>query len=655
MLQQLVSFLAFCCVSLAAFGLGRSILRGLGVGQDDRLSVAVWSIALGLVAWGLLILGLGLLGILYVPVIGVLTMAGCFWGLGEILRGQLSAAQRRDSLAEGVEPQPADRPQQTPWPPPPRWLLGGVLLASGIAVLGSLAGALAPPTAGDALCYHLELPKTFLLEHRIAHLPYHDNATYPLLTEMWYLWGLALDCGVCAQLVHWGLGILLALATVVLCRPIVGRPWGLVAGAVVLLTPGVNNQMTAPLNDVALAVMTTLALAAWWRAVVGEEDRRWFLVAGLTAGGALGTKYIALVFATAVALTWLWAVARRPQRRRLLLWGAAVVGVVAVSTGGVWYARAAWHRGNPVYPFLAEAFAEDGRTATPELPATPNLPVTLPDRKAPLGRGPMAVATAGWQITMHPERFGGRGHQLGVLLLAALPGLLFARRLRGLGTVLAVAGVYFVLWCLLRQNVRFLLPVVPLLAVGVVWVWIEMVRLPSRPRQVAAAAFAVVLAAMAAVAAVRSRHQFAVAVGWQDRGEYLARHEPTYTAAAVANALADPQAHVLSQDYRAFYFDCRVTRESIYRRHTGYDKHVTDPTCFSRQLQQAGFTHLLLAETLNGDRIGFDPTLARLADAQLATDAADDLFTLTKYVFRDADGTLRQYRLVMLRDAGVGR
>ena len=30
-----------------------------------------------------------------------------------------------------------------------------------------------------------------------------------------------------------------------------------VAGAVVLLVPGVNNQMTAPLNDVALAVLTT--------------------------------------------------------------------------------------------------------------------------------------------------------------------------------------------------------------------------------------------------------------------------------------------------------------------------------------------------------------------------------------------------------------
>ena len=36
-----------------------------------------------------------------------------------------------------------------------------------------------------------------------------------------------------------------------------------------------------------------------------------------------------------------------------------------------------------------------------------------------------------------------------------------------IGTLLAVALGYGVLWYLLRQNVRFLFPVVPLLAVGV--------------------------------------------------------------------------------------------------------------------------------------------------------------------------------------------
>ncbi len=640
---------------MAVYGLGRPMLRGLGVAEEDRLSEVVWSVSLGLVTAGLLILGLGLAGVLYAHVIGMLTMAACFGGLGGILCRQLRGAERKafpldGGLLEGGRPA-VEEPDEAPWAPPPRWLSRGMLLAAAVACLGSLIGALAPPTAGDALCYHLELPKTFLLEHRIGYLPYHDNATFPLLAEMWYLWGLALDGAVCAQLVHWGLGILLGLATVVLATGILGRGWAWIAGALVVLTPGINNQMTAPLNDVALAAMTTLTLAAWWQGVAGEGSRRWFVVAGITAGGALGTKYLALVFAAAVAATWLWAIVRRRGQRRFLLQAAAVVAVVAVSVGGVWYTRAAWYRANPVFPMLAEVFPggdpDDGRTAVVGTRGT------LPQSKSPLGRNPLGLASAPWQITMHPERFGGRGHQLGVLLLAALPGLLFSRRLRGLGTLLAVALGYGVLWYLLRQNVRFLFPAVPLLGVAVVWVWIEMRRFPEWPRWIAAATFAVALLAMAAVPLARSRDQLAVAVGWQDRKAYLVRHEPTYRAAVVADALLDRDAHLLSQDYRGFYFNCRVTRENIYRRYTGYDQRITDPVCFSRQLRDAGFTHLLLAEAVGGKGIRYDPTLSRLADAQLSSEAARDLFKLTDYQYHDTDGTVRRYRLVMLREAAA--
>jgi len=656
MLPSLLSLLAFCCLAVASFGLGRPIVRGLGVGAEDRLSAAVWSIAIGAITAGMLLVGLGLLGALYVSVIGAMTMAALFLGIGEMLRGFLAAGD--EALLKLTDGSP-EEPDGTmpPWASPARWLSGSVLLLAGAACLASLFSALAPPTAGDALCYHLELPKRFLAEHRLADLPCHDNATFPLLAEMWYLWALAIEGGVCAQLVHWGLGILLALATVLLATPILGRRWGWVAGAVVLLIPGVNNQMTAPMNDIALTAMTTLALAAWWQAAVARRGRRWFVLAGLAAGAALGTKHLALVFAAAWAATWLWAVLRgggqrraeqrraeqrRGEQRRLLLQGAAVVAVVAVSVGGIWYLRAAWYRGNPVFPFFSEVF---GSGETAEVPRQE----TLPASKSPLGRHPAKLAVAPWHLTMHPERFGGRGNQLGVFLLATLPGLGFCRRLRGLGTLLAVAGVYGVLWFLLRQNVRFLYPAVPLLCVAAVWVWIEMRRFPASARRVAAASFTVVLIAMAAVPLVRARKHLAVAVGIEDREHYLVRAEPTYRAAAVANVLLRPGDHILSQDYRAFYFDHRVTRENAYRRRTRYDEDVSDPVELGHRLRRAGFTHLLLAETVAGQGIRYDSTLSRLADAQLSSRAADDLCKLTEYLFQDSDGAVRRYRLVELR------
>ena len=320
MLQQLLSLLSLTAIGLAAYGVGRPLLRGLQVGEEDRLSVAVWSLTLGLLTVGCLWGGFGLLGILYVPLVGVLTAGACFWGLGEILNGYLHRYEQR--MAPKIEkPHWLEPPEPVAWAAPPRWLRNTLLALAAIACLGSLVGALAPPTDGDALCYHLELPKAFLAAHGMPYLPDSDNSTYPLLVEMWYLWALVLDGPVAAQLVHWALGILLALAAVVLATPLLSRPWAWLVGAVTALVPALTSQMTAPLNDAALALFCTLALAAWWRAVVEGESRRWFVLAGLAAGGALGTKYLALLFGAALLLNTLVLAWRHPDRRRLVLEG----------------------------------------------------------------------------------------------------------------------------------------------------------------------------------------------------------------------------------------------------------------------------------------------------------------------------------------------
>jgi len=626
-------------IFLAAFGLGRPIVRGLRVLEEDLLAVTVWSIVVGLILAGTILALMGLLGILHVSYIAILTMMSGFWGAGEVIRDQIQRYERsRDPKTLTVDA--LDENNESSWPAPSRWLGRVVLALAAVACLGSLLGALAPPTAGDALCYHLELPKQFLAHNALFFHPYHDNATFPLLVEMWYLWALALDGPVAASVIHWGAGILLGLATVLLASPILGRPWAWIAGAVVVLVPGVTNQMTAPLNDVALALLLTLAVAAWWRVVVDQEDRRWLVLAGVAAGGALGTKYIALVFAGAMGATSCWMYWRRPRRRRALLEAAVTISILAVAFGGFWYVRAARHRGNPVYPFAGEIFAQDA----------PHAKTTLPESKAKLGRSPLAAIQAPWQITMHPERFGGRGHQLGALWLVTLPGLFWTRRLRGLHGLLAVALFYGFFWFLLRQNVRFLFPILPMLALGTVWVWIEMRRLPALPRVLAATAQAGLLLAFALAAVERTTDRAAVALGLESREDYLFRAEPSYPAASIANVMLEPDDHILSQDYRAFYFNCRVTQESVFRRETGYDREITSPSQLSRRLRRAGFTHLLLAENESSRGIQFDPTLSRLAELEPASPALRPTVTLIDYRRGpDCDGVRRRYRLVMLR------
>jgi len=266
-----------------------------------------------------------------------------------------------------------------------------------------------------------------------------------------------------------------------------------------------------------------------------------------------------------------------------------VITVVAISTAGLWYVRAAWHRGNPVYPFLGEIVAHEGRLYA-------DAHETLPESKSRLGRSLWGPVTAAWHVTMNPDRLGGRSHQPGVMFLAFLPGLLFVRRLGGLSTLLVIGVAYWLVWYLLRQNVRFLLPLIPIGAVGVVWVVAEMRRFPASARWVGTGLVCAILAAYTVVAAARCHEQLAVATGLESRDAYLAEVEPTWEAATASNASFGEHGHLLSLDHRAYYFKCPVTRENVYRRHTGYHQAVGRPEQLVPLLQKAGFSHLLLCE-----------------------------------------------------------
>lgn len=646
-----LSLLALAVMGVTAYGLGRPLLVRAEICRDDPWEETVWSLALGLVLAGLVGGALGLAGLLYRPLVVVLTGAGFCWGLTEVAQAWFWHEFRRLEPREPEWFTPAQRP-----PEPPRWLgwVAGLLAAS--AVAGSLLSGLAPPTAGDALCYHLELPKRFLQQHALVFSADQENGTYPLLVELWFLWGLALEGPVAAQLVTWGLGLLWALATVVLATPVLTRPWAWLAGVLVLAVPGATNQMTAPLNDGALALFCTLAWLGWQQ---GLRTRRpvWFALAGAMLGAAWGIKYPALVFTLAAAGVsgGLWLTHR--VSGRLLVRGAALSLAVAGLVGGGWYIRALWHRGNPVYPFGSTTAAASAGHA--------------PANKRPLAFRVEHLVAAPWLVTMRPEEFGGRGHQLGPWPLVCLPALALCRRLRGLGALLALAGLYTLAWYALRQNVRFLLPVVPCLAVAAVWLVVELRRFPRLPRALLAGALSLAVGLGFLAPLRRSVDSAAVALGWESREAYLRRTEPTFAAAQLANQLLPGagQMRLLSQDYRGFYFDCPVTREVIYRGQTHYDQAVRDAGQLARRLRHDGFTHLLVAASEGPRGIRYDDTLSRLVDTPPAAsppaasplggspsaasprdgDEARPFLTLADYHFADRDGARRHYRLLMLR------
>lgn len=639
------------CVMLIAVAstlIGAGLLRACGLRSSHFETHLVLSLCLGFGVIGYYALALGLAGGLSagsllggIAVMGAVAIALHWKAWVETYR-TISWSQVTGHSSGSSSPGPRFTFRD------PR---GGFAIAIGAcvsaAVVASLVGALAPPTAGDALCYHLELPKVFLREGVIRYLPDSDNSLYPLLAELLYLVGLAAHGPAVAQLIAWLCGLLLALVAAELARPVLAGRSRYLAGAICLLVPGINNQMSVALNDLTLALFTAASFLAF-REWHWTGQLRWAGLTGVMTGLALSTKFLAVVTAILLALAfvvplvsrrWLASVHMAAGGRLSRLAPVACFVAAAALCGGFWYARSAYHTGNPVYPFFSSAFGGAGKAEA------------LGDAKRPVPRTPLGMVTAGWQATMQPERFGGRGHQWGIVFLAFLPGVVLFRPPRWVTGVGLMALGYYLAWFALRQNVRFLMPALPLLAVVVAWVVVEVRRQVGAAPVVLSTALMAMCLFQAAIPMARAADTVPLALGLESADQYLRRHEPTYAAASFANTQLPAGSRILSQDYRGFYFRCDFVRENLYRRRTAYDRAFRDEALVA-YLRADGFTHLLLVEGLSRGAPSFDSTLTRSLGSAL-----DGLRELAGYDFHGADGDDRRYRLMDLSNpptAGSG-
>ncbi len=587
MLVSLQCLTAWLVLVLAGLVPGGLVLRLLHLNALKGASRWCWALALGWLAWSGVLVLLGLVGLLVPGVLVPLSFATAAAGVILIATPERSNGWPLSRRAEKTtfrlqlvlsqhRGEPTDRAEHG-WQGRAVWVAMAAAAAATTAM--TLVAALAPPTAGDALCYHLNLARRFLEHGRLFYSPWDDNITYPLVVQLWYAWALALGPPATATLMHWSCGLLLAGAAWHLGQVVLGHRWAPAVATLVLLVPAVGNQMTVPLNDLPLALYATLALAGWLQGGQETGGRGWAVATGLAVAGALGVKYAVVLpllgLGVAMGTTLLTAGPKSPVARR-----AGWVLLVAVLAGGFWYARAAWYRGNPVYPLLVQ-----------RLGGSPPPP---PQRdKTPLPPALGAVATFPWQVTFRPEVFGGRGHRLGVLFLALLPAVAVVRLGQAEKHLLCFLGTVVLAWFFLRQNLRFLLPAVPVAAVLSVAV-LSRIEAASRPLRWAAAMVLLVTAADALGGAARKANRtWAVACGWQGRQEYLAAHVSWLPACRLLEKAPAPL-RVLTTDVRLFPLPADAVRESVYARVTRYHLPKEAPLLIAR-LRQDGFTHLLIA------------------------------------------------------------
>ncbi|MGE3821535.1 MAG: ArnT family glycosyltransferase [Isosphaeraceae bacterium] len=642
-------------LGLAAWsaGLGLWLLRRFGTRPDHPADALGLALALGLGALGLAVLGLGLVGALDARGLRVTLTAGTLIGAPSLARWLVTAWRR-----EG------DRDSSFEWPD------RAFAVWTALAIVGTLVAALAPVTDGDALCYHLQVPRRFLERGVTFFDPDLHETVYPLLTELLYAVALALRGPVACRLIQWLLGLVFALNVSALARPFLGgRAWW--AGAIALLVPAVSNGMTAPLNDVALAAFGTAALVAWSR----FRDRPTFLGAtliGVLTGLAMGVKYPALVLAGLIGLdlgpgmltrSFLristgtagiplfgerrsrdalrrlfhrWSEPGEPNATRPRRRFAHVLAFVTAAwiVGGPWYARAFWHTGNPVHPYFRHTFGGAG------------LDEVLDPETRPLAVTAWNLLTALGPMTLQPDVFDSFSHQFGPVFLLFLPPLLWERPPRRLLPLAAIGYAFLALCLTQRQSMRFVLIALGPLSVAVAWLANAWWRRRSRAGRLLVGALTLVLGFESCLAMAKARHGWRVVAGFESAEAFLSRREPTYLVGRWIDENLPEDARIVGQDHRGFYIPRAYAMELAHRRRTGVGQEGQPAAEVVERLVAEGFTHLLLCPPQPETAVEFDPTLGRTLAPWL-----DLNVPLFEEDLSDADGVVRRYAMYDLTGA----
>ena len=310
---------------------------------------------------------------------------------------------------------------------------------AGIALLAvpSLVLSLYPPTAFDETLYHLPIARALATAHSVGFETNLRNPVFPELVESLHAAMLLFFDDSCTHLVEG-----LALAATALALYGFGRKWGsgragFLAAAFWVGSPLVVGLGAYALVDLDLTLFFTLAYLAW-ESGRASGDRRWLTLAWAFAGFAAATKYLGLWAPLMLAaLTLLFGAGRR-GRVRIAAAGLALSGAVLALTYGWIFAETR----NPVFPFLPRLFghtewdkAEFLKSYGEDASAWSAL--WMPWRISPLWLGALAVAAIGAVRAGRPRR----------ALLAAL-----------------AYGIP-----LLKQDPRFLLPSLALLAASAGW------------------------------------------------------------------------------------------------------------------------------------------------------------------------------------------
>lgn len=457
--DSLVGAIAAGFVMAAWFGLGSIVSLFLKVGRrdgDSHILELARNVGVGSVLWSIIWFFLGIAGLYLTATAIVVTILGvvcCVAGSARLRSARVES--RTPESVSGVD----------------RVVVG--LIA--FVLLIAFVAALAPPIAKDTLLYHFALPKAFIAQHSNAFVEGNIASYLALGGEMQFVWAMLLGGVYSVRAGEAAAGAVAFLYLPLLLAVVFGwarelnvsRTWSFIAVLLVAAIPTAFHSASSGYTDVALAFYAALAAYSLMRWLDGYDTKHLVHLA-IFLGGALAIKLTTLFLIAALVLVILLKVRNEVSAGKLA--GTAVFALVLAGVlASPWYLRTWSATGSPLFPFYLSIWKGEAPGWDVE---RSNLFQVMNSQYGGVDQAPVNYLLAPFRLSLaaQPEDANLYDGVLGAAFLISLPLIWFGIRRKNdpaAATLAGISGVYFLFWLFSSEQIRYLLPIVPLLAIAI--------------------------------------------------------------------------------------------------------------------------------------------------------------------------------------------
>ncbi|CAK8713024.1 Dolichyl-phosphate-mannose-protein mannosyltransferase [Candidatus Electrothrix laxa] len=377
----------------------------------------------------------------------------------------------------------------------------GVLIFIGVLLAGLFTSlvllACTPPFSRDALIHHLQLPKLYLLHGGIYEIPSLVFSYYPMNLDLLYMGALYLGSDILAKYIHMAFGLGTALLLYVHLKKRLSITYGLLGALFFLSIPIIVKLSITVYVDLGLIFFSTASLLLLFHWLETEKQKKYLILAGLSCGLAIGTKYngLLVLFLLAFMLPIL-IIRSQPKNKKNI--GTAIKATIffclaTLLSASPWLIRNAVWTGNPIYPLYNRffnrphtTFQEDQQRSTATAAIGKEITKNNKGKKSVGARGIFArrymlYQENVWQLLLLPVRifFEGRDNDPRYFDGRLNPFLFFLPFLSFLGITqekkqlclekitLAAFSVFYFLFAFNTSvlRIRYVVPILPFLVI----------------------------------------------------------------------------------------------------------------------------------------------------------------------------------------------